>query len=374
MIRALGMVLLILAPLIAPAAETLAEVLGRVREQYELPGMAAIAFRRHDILEQACCGVRCQGKDQAITQDDQFHLGSLSKSMTASLAALLIAEKRLSWDDSLEKILGKTIPQMHPRYRAVTLRQLCEHRGGMPGHANDELWKELWKRSSRPHNTAAVRSWYVGELLSRPPTQEPGTYVYSNSGYMAAGLILEAVTGETWDVMMKKRIFEPLGMMQSGFGPAATVDMPMAQPWPHIDGKPIAPGIRADNPAALGPAGTVRASMGDLARYGQWHMRSGEPKSTPPLSGTAFSELHRSRHFLKGQGGYALGWNEVPRPWAKGNALMHTGTNTMNYAVIWLAPYADLGIAVACNEGQRNAERALDNVAAWLVKKYAIMR
>lgn len=351
-------------------AETLEEKLSRVNQQYRLPGMAAIAFRRGEILEQACTGLRCQGKTEAITRDDRFHLGSITKSMTCSLAALLIEDQHLAWEDSIGKVLGKIFPDLHPAYRAVTLRQLCEHRGGLPGHANDALWQELWKRSAR-HSAAENRRWYVGELLKRPPAQKPGTFVYSNSGYMTAGLMMETITGETWDVMLQKKLLDPLGMTHSGFGPAATADAPLSQPWPHIDGKPFAPGLSADNPAALGPAGTVHASMGDLARYGQWHLRAGEKKEVPALPPASFALLHQSRHFLRGQGGYALGWNEVPRPWARGNTWMHTGTNTMNFAVIWLAPGQDLGIAVACNEGQRDAGKATDDIAAWLVKKYA---
>jgi CubicO group peptidase (beta-lactamase class C family) len=350
-------------------AETLTDVLQRTREAYRLPGMAAIAFRRTDILEQACTGVRCLDKPDAITPDDRFHLGSITKSMTCSLAALLIEEKRLSWDDTVEKWLGKSFRKIHQDYRAITLRQLCEHRGGLPGHTDDDLWKELWRRS-RQHDAATNRRWYVGELLKRPPAQTPGTFLYSNSGYMTAGLMLEVITGETWEALIQKRLFDPLGMKQTGLGPAATAADPMAQPWPHIDGKPIAPGLAADNPAALGPAGTAHASMADIARYGQWHLHSGHGKAEPTLAPAAFDVLHQSRHFLKGQGGYALGWYEVPRPWAKGNAWNHNGTNTMNYAVIWLAPEQDLGIAVCCNEGQRNAQKALDDITSWLVRKY----
>ena len=354
-------------------AETLGDVLQRTCTSHRLPGMAAIAFRRDEVLEQACTGVRCMGKPEAITLDDRFHLGSITKSMTSSLAALLVEEKQLSWDDTIEKLLGKTCPDIHPGYRHVTLRQLCEHRGGLPGHASDDLWKQLWQRS-RQHDAATNRRWYVTELLQRPPAQQPGTFLYSNNGYMTAGLMLEVVTKETWDQLIQRRLFDKLGMKQSGLGPAATPDSPMSQPWPHQDGKPIAPGLPADNPAALGPAGTVHASIADIARYGQWHLRAGHGAAEPKLTPASFTLLHESRHFINRQGGYALGWYQVPRPWAAGNAIMHNGTNTMNFAVIWLAPGADLGIAVVCNEGQRDAQKATDHIASWLVNKYTARR
>ena len=372
--KGLFVLALLLTPLIAPAEETLADVLRRVNNEYRLPGMAAVAFRREAILEEAFTGVRCMGKPDAITIHDSFHLGSVTKSMTCSVAALLIEKKLLTWEDSVGKLLGKAFPEIHADYRAVTLRQLCEHRGGMATEINEDLWKELWQRTRRLEDAAAIRRWYVGELLKRPPAQQIGTYAYSNNGYMTVGLMLEVVTGKKWDALMREHLFEPLGMRRSGFGAPARADNPMAQPWPHFDGKPIEPGIDADNPPALGPAGTVHASIGDFARYGRWHLRAGHLKGGPALPVAAFAQMHRSRHFIEGEGGYALGWSELPRSWAKGNAITHSGSNNWNFAVIWIAQNADLGIVIVANEGQRSVAKALDDVAAWVVRKYADKR
>jgi CubicO group peptidase (beta-lactamase class C family) len=353
----------------ALSAETLDKYITNTVQKYQLPAMSAIAFRGNLVLEQGCAGVRCVGKSDSVTITDRFHVGSVTKSMTSSLAALLVDEKRLSWDDSIVKVLGKDFPNIHPSYRGVTLRQLCEHRGGMPAFSNDALWKELWQRSAT-YGAAENRRWYIGERLKNPPAQAVGTYVYSNDGYMTVGLMLETVTKTSWETMMRERLFLPLSMKQSGFGPAATPNNSMSQPWPHINRKPVQPGLNADNPAALGPAGTVHTSIGDLARYGQWHLNAGLKKSGPSLSPATFTLLHTSRYYVPRQGGYALGWQVVPRLWANGDALSHSGSNTMNYAVIWLAPARDLGIAVLCNEGQGQVRQATDDVVTWLFNKY----
>ena len=353
--------------------QSLETLLATQCKTYDLPSVSAVVFHEGKIIESACHGLRRRGFPEQVTLNDRYHLGSITKSMTSSLAAIIVEEKKISWDDSIEKILGKSLPKIHADYRDVTLRQLCEHRGGMPTHRNDELWAQLYERS-KTVSPEKNRAWFIGELLKQAPAQKPGTYVYSNFGYMAAGLMLETVTGEAWETLIKEKLFTPLGMDSAGFGAAATSESPISQPWPHREGKEIFPGLKADNPAALGPAGTVHCSIGDLATYCIWHLPSGKTNCIPKLSAESFSLLHHSRYYEKNSGGYALGWNQVPRPWADGDALTHNGTNTMNYAVIWLAPQKNFGVAVCCNEGANDVAKATDEVVAAMIHKHLMMQ
>lgn len=351
------------------SGQSLEKLLATQCKTYDLSSMSAVVFHEGKIIESACHGLRRRGFPEQVTLNDRYHLGSITKSMTSSLAAIIVEEKKISWDDSIEKVLGKSFSDIHANYRDVTLRQLCEHRGGLPTHRNDELWAQLYERSKKV-SPEKNRAWFIGELLKQAPAQKPGTYVYSNFGYMAAGLMLETVTGEAWETLIKEKLFTPLGMDSAGFGAAATSESPISQPWPHREGKEIFPGLKADNPAALGPAGTVHCSIGDLATYCIWHLQSGKTNSIPKLSAESFSLLHTSRYYEKNSGGYALGWNQVPRPWAGGDALTHNGTNTMNYAVIWLAPQKNFGVAVCCNEGANDVAKATDEVVAAMIHKH----
>lgn len=339
-------------------------------EKYQLPSIAASVFRKDRVLEEAVTGKRKIGSNEKATLADVYHLGSITKSMTASVAAILVEEKIIRWESTIGEILGETCPSIHQLYRDVTLRELCEHRAGMPHDVPPDLWKLTHQRGEK-FDDRKNRAWLIGEILQRPPTQKRGTFVYANSGYICAGMMLEIATGKPWQQLMKKKLFEPLQMRSAGFGPGAISPTVIDQPWPHVDRSPIAPGPGADNPPALGPAGTVHCSIGDLARYGSWHLAAGKQKLLPSLSSSGFTLLHESRYFTAKDDGYALGWQQMHRSWAGAYALTHNGTNTMNYAVIWLAPDRDLGIALVCNEGRHDVAKALDEIASAMVTKYA---
>ena len=67
---------------------------------------------------------------------------------------------------------------------------------------------------------------------------------------------------------------------------------------------------------------------------------------------------------------YALGWVVLDRGWARGNALMHNGSNTMFYAVVWIAPERNFAVAVATNIGSKESSESCDQVAAAMIHQY----
>ena len=343
----------------------LAAVLAGVRKAHDLPALACVVFRGGSVLEEAAVGVRKAGDPAAVTLDDRFHVGSITNSMTATLAALLVRDGTIRWGSSTQEVLGSSIPGIHPDYRGITLRQWLQHRGGAPHDPPPPLWSELWKRGDQP--AAANREWFVGEVLRERPAQPAGTFTYSNTGYMVAGLMLEKAAGRPWEELMRSRVFRPLGLRSAGFGPAGQAGTP-DQPWGHRQGRPVPPGPEADNPPALGPAGTVHCSIRDLARYAAFHLREGQGQPGL-LDESAFAELHRPPPGDPANP-QAMGWLRVPRPWAGGDALTHNGSNTMNFAVVWIAPQRDFGLVVATNQGGADAEKALDEVATAMVGKY----
>jgi CubicO group peptidase (beta-lactamase class C family) len=180
--------------------------------------------------------------------------------------------------------------------------------------------------------------------------------------------MLEKAAGKSWEELMRAMLFTPLGMESAGFGAPATLGR-VDQPWGHAKGllsgiKAVSPGPRADNPAAIGPAGTVHCSLPDLARYVVFHL-TGEEGASKLLKAEAFRKLHTSAG-----ADYALGWIVLEREWAGGRALMHNGSNTMFYAVVWMAPDRDCAVIVATNVGVNAAAAGCDEAAAKLIQKF----
>lgn len=339
--------------------------------QNNLPGMAAAVVRGGKITAIGATGIRARGHDEAVTIDDQFHLGSCTKSMTATVIARLVEAGKLKWDTTIADGLPDLREKMNPAYRGVTLTQLLGHRGGVPGSPPAEVWSAI---GQDPTSTTKTRQYLVEEVLKRPPASTPGTkFEYANVGFVIAGVIAERAAGKPWETLMRELIFDPLDMRSAGFGAPGTAGK-CDQPWGHNGAGdaavPIPPGPLADNPQAIGPAGTVHCSIGDWAKYVALHL-AGARGEAILLSAESFKKLHTP---LEGAGQeYALGWAVLQRPWAKGLTLMHNGSNTMWFCVTWIGPNADIAVLVATNQADAGAKAGCDQAAAALLRDAGVL-
>jgi CubicO group peptidase (beta-lactamase class C family) len=352
------------APADFKPAATLAAQLQQARDAHHLPGVAALALRDGKPLEIAALGDRKLGEPTPVTTDDVWHLGSDTKAMTATLIAMLVDEQKLNWTATLPKLFPKWT-DIAPGYSAVSIEMLLGHRAGMPAETapNERFWK---MRAAKDQLQA--RTDYVHEILRIAP-DKVGMFRYSNASYVTAGVIVEQATGASWEVNMRKRLFEPLGMASCGFGPPAQVGK-VDQPWAHDCSsgtcKPVTPGPSSDNPPALGPAGTVHCSLADWGKFVAMHVR-GERGEKTLVSTESMKRLHQAQ----AGGNYAMGWGVVPRDWAGGPAWSHTGSNGMFFASVWAAPAKGLVFLSATNRGGDEASAALDEITQYFVSRYA---
>jgi CubicO group peptidase (beta-lactamase class C family) len=320
-------------------------------------------------------GVRKYGADSPVTVDDQFHLGSDTKAMTATLLAMLVEAGKLSWNTTLEQVFPDLAGKVNPAYRKVTLEQLLAHRSGF----TDDSWpkgKTFLDVHNLPGTPREQRAAYVAAILAEPPRNEPGnTFLYSNRNYAVAGAIAEKIADDSWENLMQKRIFDRLGMKTCGFGAMGTYNGPDAkkidQPWQHElltfgMHRAIAPGPHADNPPAIAPAGTVHCSIIDWGKFVSAHLRGeqGEPGILKPET---FKHLHTPPF----GGDYAFGWMVANRSWAgNGPAFNHAGSNNQNYAIVWMAPARDFAVLVATNQAGGETFNACDEAEYAMILRF----
>jgi len=349
-------------------ADPVSQMLETIREKYNLPALAAAVVVDGKIVATNAVGFRKNGGMEKVTVDDKFHLGSVTKSMTATVAAMLVEQGKISWTTTIGEAFPELKSEIHPDYLGVTLEQLLSHRGGAPGDAPADLWRQAWAAKG---TAAEQRLAFIKGILARKPEAKPGTkFIYSNQGYAIAGVMLEKATGKTWEDLLRSMLFEPLGMTTAGFGAPASVGR-VDQPWGHTKtmlsgGEPVPPGPGADNPLAISPANAVHCSAGDLAKYAAFHM-AGERGESKLLKAESFKKLHT---VAAGNDDYALGWMVLQRPWANGRTLMHNGSNTMFYVVVWMAPEKNCAVIVASNIGMDAAFEGCDEAAAKLITQY----
>lgn len=343
----------------AKPADVSADLAGFVGEG-KSPGLAVAVVLDGKVVAVGAAGVRKFGDPAKVTVEDKFHIGSCTKSMTASLAAMLVRDGKIKWSTTVAEVFPEM--EMNEGFRSATLLELCGNCGGVPGDIPPELWKRTVADRGKPESDQRLA--LVRALLAGEPAYVPGSRrVYSNGGFTIAGAMLEKVSGMSYQELISKRLFAPLGMKSTGFG-APDGDEPFGHVMHNGQPEPVTPGLDADNPPAITPAGRVHLSVLDFAKYANLHLAEGVK---PPLDVASLVFLHTP--IPPGQD-YAAGWNLVPRDWADGLAHYHNGTNTMNYAVIWLAPKKVFGVVAVANIGGERGAKACDEAAALMIRRF----
>ncbi|MDA1260373.1 MAG: serine hydrolase [Planctomycetota bacterium] len=351
----IGLALLAQAPEIRDLSPMLAE---RVAAD-GMPALTAWITDGERTLARGVAGVRVRGGETKATLDDRWHIGSCTKSMTATLFATLVMQGvDLSERTTPLELFPEFAETADPAWKEVTMRRLLTNRAGVVGNLGGKH-PALWGRCySGQMDGPTQRRLLVQVLTGQPPELAPGSaYLYSNAGFSIAGAMLEAKVGVPFEELMRDHLFGPLGMESAGFGPPGVSNDAAAPdaPWGHDAlEQPMAPGIRrSDNPEVITPAGRVHLTMEDWARYARFHLR-GEAKDHALLPSIAVKRLHEPE-VADAKPRYAAGWivGEIGDPPTR--LLAHSGSNTMWYAVIWLAPEKDLAVLIACNDGTKSS-------------------
>jgi CubicO group peptidase (beta-lactamase class C family) len=342
--------------------ERLDELLEPIRAARGVPALAGAFVSGRDLIALGVVGTRRTRTNERVQSSDRFHIGSNTKSMTATFIAMLVEQGRLSWDTTIADTFPDLLGRIHPGFQRATLVQLLSHRAGLPEDPPDPMiWGQVWDLTGP---LLQQRRALIGLVLSRPPVAEPGARIaYSNFGYAIAGAFAEQATRRPWEELMQEMLFKPLGMTSVGFGAPGA-----GHPWGHTQTgcQPVEPGPQADNPSVTGPAGTVHCSMSDWARYASLHLQGARGEPGLLLKPESFEHLHRDRY----QQQYAMGWIVAEPDWARGPALLHAGSNTMWFAVIAIAPARSAAILAATNCGSDGSRDACTNILQSLIRRY----
>lgn len=350
-----------------PSQQNLSDELETIRARNNLPALTAMLIEGDRIVESGAVGIRAVGHPQAVISGDRWHIGSMTKSMTATLAARLVEQSLIDWNTTIATVFPGMVGTINTAYHNVRLDELLYHTSGL----SDDIATPILPTLDMSIDPLPVqRENWSTELLSVAPVVARGTYLYTNAGYIVAGAMLEKATGLPWETLMQQEILTPLGMTSTGFGAPGTAGT-ADEPWGHQaqGGGWLAkdPGTTgADNPAAIGPAGTVHTTLTDYLKYAFAHL-DGAGGGSAYLTAASFNKLHTPAAGTSS----ALGWNEFNRSWAGGTVLQHAGTNTLWYSVVWLAPINNITVFAATNAaGTDSGQIGTDEAAALLLDRY----
>ncbi len=325
----------------AASAADLSGSLAKALEGTQAPAIAALSMRGGKVVDEGVAGARRNDQPGAATLADPWLIGSDGKPMTATLVARLVDRGVLSWSTPLAQMLPELAAGMRPEYRGVTLLQLMSHHAGLPHDTADIAFFNTFFADTRP--LPAQRLAYLAKALAEAPVGPPDKqFEYSNTGFIVAAVVAERAAHASYEELMRKEVFEPLGMTHVQFGPTHE-----GQPLGHVKG---APAKAADaNPLMFAPAGNVSLPMGDWAAFclDQMAGAHGRGKLLKPES------YARMQTPQAGGGSAGLGWGiQASLAGHAGPVLMHAGSDGNWYAVVALFPASESGVLVVANAGE----------------------
>lgn len=262
----------------------------------DVPGLAAVIFNDSGIMYEKAFGV-ADDEGRAVTLDTPFQLGSISKPFASLILVQLAAEGRLNLDAPIVDYMPEFRTSDKNASDLITTRQILSHRSGFSTLDGNRIQNQTYRGEDAL--TIAVENLAKAKLES-PPGQQTQ---YSNANYMIAALLIETLTGESYEINVEDRIFIPLDMNRSYIQMPYDEDLGEATGFRQWFGK--ARPKRFISGRAMMAAGGVTSSARDLTKF-MSAVAAGDPRIIPPQYK---DDLFKPHGGLPGSSvKYGLGW------------------------------------------------------------------
>ena len=324
-------------------AEAFAAWFDGAREAWDVPGAAVCIVRGDEVLLSRGFGMRDVDEGLPATADTLFAIGSCSKSFTAMLLAQLVESGDVSWSDKVREHVPEFRLKDESIAAEMTVRDLVTHRSGLPRH--DMSWYG---------NPGATRDDLLAAMAHIEATAGlRETWQYNNLMFMTAGIVVERVTGASWERNVEERIFGPLGMSRSNMSiEALTADADHARP--YMDWEDEIREIDYRLITAMGPAGSINSSSTEMGAWLIAQLNGGEYGDGRLVEASSMTEMHRPQMLMAGGGnamitplGYAMGWMvDIYRDQLR---VSHGGGIDGFVSLVTLIPGERIGIVVLTN-------------------------
>ncbi|EHY60454.1 hypothetical protein HRR83_000215 [Exophiala dermatitidis] len=341
-------------------------------EEWRIPGLSVAVVDKDGIIHSKAYGYSHLYPPVAADTSTLYYLGSLTKSLTAALTAIVIDETpSISWDTAMSKLLPDIFTTEDDQITPlITIESLLSHSSGLPSHESYYLDREI--TPFLPHHL-------VQEVWHWPLHHRPGqVFQYCNAGYVAVTLALERLTGSSYAELLDSKLFRPLGMKSSHASlQAAGCDLSscvrgassqhaetglLARGYRWLFGQLLP--VRWVNEPAVSGAGAIIATASDYARFVRSMMFRANPISpsghlnlTAPritVSESAWAPWNPLSTVK-----YALGW--VVTRYRNETVYSHVGSiNGFSSVVLFTSGHSPVAVVILSNNQQgRNGLRCL---------------
>ena len=346
-----------------PSPDSIDDIVARFMREFEIPGVGVAIVQSGQPAALHTCGVRTLGQAAPVDIHTQFAIASNSKAFLTASLAILVDEGKLGWEDPVTRHLPEFRMYDPCVTQMMTVRDLLVHHSGLPLGAGDLLQFPISDHTAE-------------DVLHALPYFKPARgfragYAYDNCLYIVAGILLQRVSGLSWDEFVASRIFTPLGMIDAVTNPSL-VSGPNhvgrhARLGPPAFGAGRLEVVAPDESPLIGPAGGINVSVAGIVPWLQVQLGRGAlPDGRRLWSEAQAAEMWKPQTIVSsGPGpapeapqqsvmqGYALGWGVADyrgrRVLSHGGGLIGQVTRTV------LLPDQGLAFVVFTNSQEDDA-------------------
>ena len=315
----------------------------KFRNEWKVPGIAVGIIKDGKVIFAKGFGYRDVKDKLPVTPNTVFAIGSCTKSFTAASVAMLVERGLLDWDKPLINYLKDF--RMYNDYLTthITTRDILTHRTGLPRH--DLVW----------YGSDLSRKEIYHKLRYLEPNKDlRETFQYNNLMYLTAGVLIEELTGLTWEEFVTKNIFENLDM-KNIYLRVKDVTASNDYSLPYDEKNDTVKKIQFYDGSAIAPAGAIHTSVNELLKWLEVNIDSGKYNGKEIIAPNLLTELHRPQTIIPGSiyadelfyNNYGMGWFVSSY---RGHVLVSHGGNINGFtAHLAMLPRDNIGIVVLAN-------------------------
>ena len=270
--------------------------INRVLKEWHASGCAVAIVDRNNVILSKGFGYKDYAQRIPVTENTLFAIGSCSKAFTSTLLGMLVKEGRLDLDKPVHDYLPELKFNNDGLTLHVTARDMMCHRTGLPRH--DYSW----------YGAKTTRDSLIYRIRFLEPNAElRQRYQYNNFMFLAQGVLAEKLNGKKWEVLVKEKIFDPLGMSSSDF---SILDLQKANDFSYGYRELKDSVLKMDymNIDPIGPAGSINSNANDMSKWLMTWINGGKYNGKEIIPASYVAQAMSSQMAI----GSALPTKEVP--------------------------------------------------------------
>lgn len=319
-----------------------------IRKAYHIPEINYAVIDSKSTIEIAALGLHSIDLKDTATLNDRFHIGSNTKAMTAFIIAKYVEKGKLQWTTKFFDIFPEWKSNSKPEYENITLQDLLSHKAGIQPFQGEGDPQIPDFKGTNPEKRKQFGQFALTLDSMFPDEQNP--FIYSNAGYTLATLMLEKVTGKSWEQLVNKVFNKDLKLDVKFSWPE---NQQNKDTWGHIyeNGKltPVSSTIDY-HLNYTEPAGDLNIKLKDYIRFIQLNLQGLQGQNNY-LKSETYKFIH------KGIENYSLGWFNI---YENGKELStHSGTAGTYYTLVHIDRLKNTAYIIFTNSFNDNTQQGV---------------